>query len=83
MWDNPIMTVTADSRKRVIIPACKPGEQFDVQASGDGAFLLRRLEPITAPVVKPVRTKEGFIMLRRKLDRRLVAAAIRADRDSQ
>jgi hypothetical protein len=83
MWDNPIMTVTADSRKRVIIPACKPGEQFDVQVSGDGAFLLRRLEPITAPVVKPVRTKQGFIMLSRKLDRRLVVAAIRADRDSR
>jgi len=77
------MTVTADSRKRVIIAACKPGEQFDVQASGDGAFLLRRLEPVTAPVVRPVRTKEGFIMLPRKLDRRLIAAAIRADRDSR
>ena len=77
------MTVTADSRKRVIIPACKPGERFDVQASGDGAFLLRRLEPVTAPVVIPVRTKDGFIMLPRKLDRRLVAAAIRADRDSR
>jgi hypothetical protein len=77
------MTVTADSRKRVIIPACKPGEQFDVQASGNGVFLLRRLEPVTVPVVTPVRTKEGFIMLPRKLDRRLVAAAIRADRDSR
>jgi len=83
MWDNPIMTVTADSRKRVIIPACKPGEQFDVQASGDGTFILRRLEPINAPMVKPVRTKEGFVILSRKLDRRLVAAAIRADRDSR
>ena len=78
-----MMTVTADSRKRVILPDCKPGEQFDVRASGEGAFLLRRLEPISAPVANAVRTREGFIMLSRKLDRRLIAPAIRADRDSR
>jgi hypothetical protein len=76
------MTVTADSRKRVIIP-CKPGEQFDLQTSGNGVLLLRRLEPVSTPVVTPVRTKEGFIMLRKKLDRTLVVTAVRADRDGR
>ena len=36
-----------------------------------------------APLVEPVRTKEGFLMMPRKLDRTRVAAAIRADRDAQ
>ena len=40
------MTTTADSRKRVILPAAKPGDRFDVQVSPDGAFILRRLEPV-------------------------------------
>ena len=31
----------------------------------------------------PVRTKEGFLMLPKKLDRKTVAAAIRTDRDSR
>ena len=33
--------------------------------------------------IQPVRTKGGFLMLPVKLDRRTVAAAIRADRDSR
>jgi hypothetical protein len=40
------MTTTADSRKRVILPAAKPGDRFDVQVSADGVFVLRRLEPM-------------------------------------
>ncbi len=39
--------------------------------------------PLEAPLVEPVRTKEGFLMLPRKLDRKRVIAAIRADRDAQ
>jgi hypothetical protein len=36
----------ADSKKRVTIRLAKPGERFDVQAAGDGKFLLTRLEPV-------------------------------------
>ena len=43
------MTTTADSRKRVILPAAKPGDRFDVQVSADGVFILRRLEPVKGP----------------------------------
>jgi hypothetical protein len=35
------------------------------------------------PTVQPVRTRGGFLMLPVKLDRKTVAAAIRADRDSR
>jgi hypothetical protein len=40
------MTITADSRKRVILRDAKPGDRFDVQISGEGTFVLRRLEPV-------------------------------------
>jgi hypothetical protein len=40
------MTTIADARKRVILKSAKPGDRFDVQVSGDGTFILRRLEPV-------------------------------------
>lgn len=44
MWDNPTMTTTADSKKRIVLPAAKPGDVFDVQSERDGQFVLVRLE---------------------------------------
>ncbi|HEX7577230.1 MAG TPA: hypothetical protein VF430_04245 [Verrucomicrobiae bacterium] len=39
------MIVTADSRRRVTLPKpAQPGDAFDVEKSGDGQFLLTRLE---------------------------------------
>lgn len=38
------MTVIADNKKRVTLPA-KPGERFDVRIVADGQFMLTRLEP--------------------------------------
>ena len=35
------------------------------------------------PVIKPIRTKEGFLMWPVKVKRKAIAAAIRADRDAQ
>jgi hypothetical protein len=40
------MTVVADNKKRVTIRFAKPGERFDVQVTGEGKFLLTRLEPV-------------------------------------
>ena len=40
------MSVTVDAKKRVRLPDARPGEEFDVQASGDGIFVLRRLVPV-------------------------------------
>jgi hypothetical protein len=78
------MVVKADNKRRVVLPGAAPGDCFDVQVSGS-VFRLTLLKPVVedAPLVKPVRTKEGFLMLPSKLDRKLVAAAIRADRDAQ
>jgi hypothetical protein len=59
MWEIPTMTTTADSRKRVILAAAKPGDRFDVQVSPDGAFILRRLKPVADQPVKGRLKKRG------------------------
>jgi len=48
MGDNPTVTVTADSKKRVLIPTAKPGDCFEITASVEGSILLTRMEPAEA-----------------------------------
>src|SRR5712671_3178913 len=65
VWDNPAVTVTSDDKKRVVLPSAKPGDRFDLQASEEGTFVLRRLEPVQscAPkLVKPIPYKSGWLM---------------------
>jgi hypothetical protein len=38
------MIVTADAKKRVVLPVAKPGDSFNVQVSGEGTVVLRRLD---------------------------------------
>lgn len=38
-------TSTADAKRRVVLPAAKPGDVFDIQNQGEGRLLLVRLEP--------------------------------------
>ena len=58
-----------------------PGTAFSAERLPDGSIRIVELVEKTVPLVTPVRTREGFLMLPRKLDRKAVAAAIRADRD--
>ena len=45
-WDiPPHMTVTADSKHRVILRRAKPGERFDVEIPEEGKYVLTKLEP--------------------------------------
>jgi hypothetical protein len=78
------MKLVADENGRL---ACKslftPRKAFSAELQPDGSIRLVELVEKEVPVVKPVRTKEGFLMFPQKLDRKLVAAAIRADRDSR
>lgn len=37
-------TSKADAKRRVVLPAAKPGDVFDVQSQGEGRLLLVRLE---------------------------------------
>ena len=43
---------TVDAKQRVILPAAKPGDVFDIQSQGEGRLLLVRLErPKPGPAV--------------------------------
>ncbi len=79
------MTVIADSRRRVILKPAKPGDRFDVQVTADGKVVLTPLVPVQkeVPVVKPVRTKEGWLMFPpgKRPSREAIRSAIREDRD--
>ena len=78
------MKLVADENGRL---ACKelftPRKPFSAERQADGSIRVVELVEKEAPLVRPVRTKEGFLMLPRKLDRQTVAAAIRADRDAR
>lgn len=50
-WDNPTMTVIADSKRRIVLAQAKPGDRFDVQASPSG-YLVRKLEPVASKPAK-------------------------------
>ena len=39
------MTVTADAKRRVVLPPAKPGDRFDVQLSANGKLVLTPLIP--------------------------------------
>lgn len=75
------MTVVADSKKRVTIRAANPGDRFDVQAAGEGRFVLTRLERgSSAPQAKVRIVKRGKYsvgVLDRPIDERALAAALR------
>lgn len=44
LWDYPTMpTTTVDKKKRVVLPAARPGDVFDVQQQAEGRLLLVRL----------------------------------------
>ena len=78
------MKLIADENGRL---ACKefftPRKPFSAERQPDGSIRIVELVEREVPLVRPVRTKEGFLMFPRKLDRETVASAIRADRDAR
>ncbi len=78
------MKLTVDEKGRLTcLELFSPNAIFDAEKQPDGSVRLTRLGRKKLPVIKPVRTAGGFMMLPLKLDRQLVAAAIRADRDAR
>jgi hypothetical protein len=51
------MTVTADAKKRVVLPEAKPGDVFVCERQDENHFLLVRLAKPSAPAKM---TKAGF-----------------------
>jgi len=63
MWDIPTMTVIADSKRRVTVPA-RPGQRFDVQTIGDEKIVLTRLEPVAPrPARVTLKKVAGFTVM--------------------
>lgn len=78
------MTVTADSRKRIILAEAKPGDRFDVEATAKGVFMVRRLEPVEpAPLVRARKVNGRWVGANVKLNRAAVVEAIRQDREAR
>jgi hypothetical protein len=78
------MKLVADSRGRLTAADLfRPNTAFDASRQPDGSIRVVELVKKEVPVVKPVRTKEGFLMLPVKISRKEIVRAIRADRDAQ
>ena len=70
------MIVTADAKKRVVLPVAKPGDSFDVEVSGEGTCVLRRLDTARSRPAK-VRFKKRGRFTVGILDRQINEAALR------
>src|SRR5438445_9892060 len=82
----PRMKLVSDNRCRVQSrDLFKPNTPYEGQTQPDGSGRLIELVERHVPVVNGVRTKEGFVMFprSRKLSRKAISAAIRADRDAR
>ena len=51
-------TSTVDAKQRVVLPAARPGDVFDIQSQGEGRLLLVRLE---RPKPEPERSLESCL----------------------
>ncbi len=78
------MRLTADDKGRLTCAELfPPRKTFDARRQPDGTLRLVEMVEKEVPVVKPVRTSEGFLILPVKIDKQLIRAAIRADRDAR
>lgn len=78
------MKLRTDNRARLYgRDLLKPNTDYQAELHGNRIVLVELVPAEDVPVVKPIRTKEGFLMFPKKLDRKKIAAAIRADRDAQ
>ena len=78
------MKLVADKNGRIcsaeLFPPCTA---FDASRQPDGSVRVVELVEKEVPLVKPIRTREGFLMFTVKASRAAIRAAIRADRDAQ
>ncbi|MGA2174863.1 MAG: hypothetical protein ABSH38_07765 [Verrucomicrobiota bacterium] len=76
------MKLVADKNGRICsADLFPPRTAFDASRQPDGSVRVVQLVEKEVPVVKPIRTREGFLMLPVKVSRDAIRAALRADRD--
>ncbi len=78
------MKLVADSSGRLtskdLFP---PGKPFSVSRMPDGSIRLVELDEADVPLVEPVKSPEGYLMLPRSIDRKTIAKAVRVERDAK
>jgi hypothetical protein len=78
------MKLVADKNGRICSAELFPPRMaFDASRQPDGSVCVVQLVEKEVPLIRPIRTREGFLMLPVKLSRRAIRAAIRADRDAR
>lgn len=78
------MKLVADSKGRIAsMELFTPGKPFSAERQADGSIRLVELVEKTVPEVKLVRNKNGTLTFPgpRRLDRKAIVEAIRADRE--
>ncbi len=76
------MKVTSDDRGRLAVEGLiPPNACFEAQSEEDGSIRLVQVRGAEVPVVRAREVDGRFTGAAIKLDRRLVAAAVRAERD--
>ena len=61
-WDNLLMTVIADAKRRVVLPPVKPGDRFDVELSANGKLVLTPLIPDERPSQVKLVRRHGYLV---------------------
>ena len=75
--------IVLDNKRRASFgPDFRPGDTF-VRSVNGNRVVFEKVGVVEAPLVKPRRTKEGWLMMPRKISSDLIAAAVRADRDAR
>ena len=78
------MKLVADKNGRICSAELfPPRTAFDATLQPDGSVRVVELVEKNAPLVKPVRTREGFLMLPVKASRQSIRVSIRADREAR
>ena len=70
------MIVTADAKKRVVLPVARPGDSFEIEMSGEGTFVLLRMDTARSRPAKVRSEKRGHFTVG-ILDRPINDAALK------
>ena len=78
------MKLIADDKGRIASAELFPPRTvFDATRQPDGSVRVVELVEKEVPEVKPIRTKEGFLIWPVKVSRQAIRQAIRTDRDAR
>lgn len=84
--------ITADDKRRVVLPHCQPGDKFSLDVTPQGDRILRKIEPPKktepdVPLADVRRGKDGMLYIQLppgvKVTPQKIAQIIREERDAR